>query len=301
MLNFWKKPQQWQVITILGLGVFALSTAAIFIRLAMEEAGMQGVGFSLFVAASRLLLASLILSPVLPRVNLKCSSKAFAYAVGAGLFLAAHFATWITSLSFTSIAASTTIVTTTPLWVAIFAWLGFGENLSKKTWVGVVISLVGGGLIALGGAEGNAFGSNPLLGDGLALLGAWCVSLYLLLGREAQRSGLGVGGYVAIAYTVGALVLLPFPLLFGVSYFGYSSTVYLYLFALALLSQVFGHTTLNWAISWVSPTFVTLGVLFEPIGSCLLGILLFGEVPGVLVLVGAGVLLTGVAIAIFNR
>ncbi|MDB9315071.1 DMT family transporter [Spirulina sp. CS-785/01] len=302
MSIFSQQPRPWQVSLVLGLGVFAVSTAAIFIRLAMQEAQMQGVGFSLFVAATRLLFAAGVLLPGWRTVRqTQVSRKAWGYAVGAGVVLAAHFVAWVTSLSFTSIAASTTLVTTNPVWVTILAWWWFGERLSQLTIFGIILSLLGGGLIAWGGAEGSSVGSNPLLGDGLALMGAWCVSLYFLLGREAQREGLGTGSYVVVAYTVAALVLLPLPLLWGTAYWGYPGTVYLYILLMALISQVFGHTVFNWAVRWVSPTFVTLGILFEPVGSSGLGFLVFGEVPGMLVVVGAMVLLLGVAIAIFGN
>lgn len=126
------------------------------------------------------------------------------------------------------------------------------------------------------------------------------VSLYLLLGREAQRRGLGIGSYVAVAYTTGALVLLPLPLIFGVNYVGYPVAVYLYILCMAVASQVVGHTTINWAVRWISPTLVTLAILFEPVGSSFLGYLIFEELPGLLVLVGAVVLLSGVAIAVYT-
>jgi drug/metabolite transporter (DMT)-like permease len=127
------------------------------------------------------------------------------------------------------------------------------------------------------------------------------ISLYLLLGREAQRRGLGIGTYVAVAYSAGAFVLLPLPLLFGSNYVGYPFAVYLYIFFMAIAAQVVGHTTINWAMRWISPTFVTLAILFEPVSSSFLGFLVFNELPGLLVLAGAVVLLGGVAIAISGR
>lgn len=125
-------------------------------------------------------------------------------------------------------------------------------------------------------------------------------SLYFLLGREAQRRGLGIGSYVVVAYSTGALVLLPLPFLFGSTYVGYPVTVYFYILLMAIASQVLGHTSLNWAVRWISPTLVTLGILFEPVSSSLLGFLIFQEVPGWLVLLGAIVLLIGVALAVLG-
>lgn len=297
-----KQPLPWQVGLVLVAGVFAVSTAAIFIRLAIASAGVRGVGFSLFLSASRLAIASLLLLPAWR--NLKpsqLSPGALRYAAAAGICLAAHFATWITSLSFTSIAASTTLVTTNPVWVALLCWLWFKEKLTRLTVVGIGVAFVGGVLIALGDTGAVSAGNNPPLGNFLALVGAWMASLYFLLGREAQRRGLGIGSYVVVAYSTGALVLLPLPLIVGSNYVGYPVAVYAYILLMAVLSQVVGHTTLNWAVRWISPTLVTLAILFEPVGSSFLGYLIFNEVPGLLVLVGAGVLLSGVAIALAGR
>jgi drug/metabolite transporter (DMT)-like permease len=280
------------------VGVLAVSTAAIWIRLAMATAGVSGVGFSLVLAASRLTLASLLLIPTWHRVPWRQISRgSIAYACAAGVFLALHFATWITSLSYTSIAAATTLVTSNPLWVALLSWLWFGEKPTFRTALGIGVALMGGILISLAGVEGTTTSSNPLLGNLLALVGAWTVSFYLLLGREAQRQGLGLGGYGILAYGSAALVLLPLPGLFGASYVGFPSAVYFYILMTALLPQLVGHTSINWAVRWVSPTLVTLMILFEPVFASILGYWIFGEVPTFWVLVGALVLLIGVAIA----
>lgn len=292
------KPSNWKVSLILAIGVFAVSTAAIWIRLALDAAGVRGVGFSLVLAASRLTLAGFMLIPAWRNIDRShWQTRAIAYAAASGVVLALHFATWITSLSYTSIAASTTIVTTNPVWVALFSWLWFQEKPSRKSLIGIAIALIGGAIVGLGDISSSNAGSNPLLGNFLALFGSWAVSWYLLLGREAQRRGMGIGGYSAIAYGTSALVLLPMPLLFGARYTGYPSEVYLYILLMAILPQLVGHTSFNWAVRWISPTFVTLAILFEPVYASVFGYWVFGEVPGMSVLVGAVLLLTGVAIA----
>ena len=211
--------------------------------------------------------------------------------------MALHFAFWITSLSYTSVAASTALVTTNPVWVTLFGWLFFREAPSGLTLLGIGIALLGGLLIGLGDAQGGS-GSNPLLGDILALLGAVAASLYFLLGREAQRRGLSILEYVRLAYTAAALLLLPLPYLFGGGYGGYPLAVYGYILLMALLPQLVGHTSFNWATRHIPPVLVTLAILFEPVGASLLAFLLFGELPGVQVLLGALVLLLGVGLAV---
>ncbi|MDY6936521.1 MAG: DMT family transporter [Cyanobacteriota bacterium] len=292
-----KPPQTWQILVILTIAILAVSTSAIWIRLAMVEANIRGVGFSLTVAAARLTLAALILVPIRGSKVSQAPAIAIGYAVAAGLFLALHFGTWITSLSYTSIVASTALVTTNPLWVALLEWLWFGRKPTRRITLGITIALCGGFLISSGGAENTTVGTQPWLGNLLAIIGSWAVSFYLLLGREAQKRGLSLGGYSTIAYTVAALVLLPLPLVFGMSYTGYSHRVYAYLLLMALLPQLVGHAGINWAMRWVSPTLVTLAVLFEPAIASGLGYWIFGEVPTFGVFIGAAVLLVGVAIA----
>ncbi|MCU0535002.1 MAG: DMT family transporter [Hydrococcus sp. Prado102] len=295
------KPQQWQVGSILGIGVLAVSTAAIFIRLSTEAAGVRGVEFSLFLAASRLIIAAIALLPAWKQlIQTQVLKTAYYYATGAGLCLAVHFATWISSLSYTSIAASTTIVTTNPIWVSLLSWIWFKDKPTKLTALGIAVALVGGIFITVADKNVGGNSSNPLLGDLLALFGAWMASLYLILGREAQRSGLNISSYITVAYSVAAIVLLPLPWLFGTGYIGYPNLVYVYVFLMAILSQLIGHTSFNWAVRWISPTFVTLVLLFEPISSSFLGFVLFKEVPPALVLLGGVILLVGVAIAILG-
>ncbi|NJO21474.1 MAG: DMT family transporter [Spirulinaceae cyanobacterium RM2_2_10] len=286
---------------VLLLGVCAVSTGAIFVRGAIAAAGQGGVPFSLFIAAMRMSIAALVFTPAWRQVRRRSPSRrAWGLAIAAGLVLALHFAAWISSLSFTSIAASTTLVTTNPVWVALLAWGCWGERPRRGTALGIAIALGGGVLVAWGGA-GESSGSQPLLGNLLALIGAWGASLYFLLGSAAQRQGLGVGSYAAIAYSTAAIALLPLPLLFGDGYAGYPSAVYLFAVLAALVPQVLGHTSCNWALRWLSPTLVTLGILFEPVSSSLLGWFFFQEVPGSLVLVGAPILLAGVAIAVLSQ
>ncbi|MGI0486262.1 DMT family transporter [Pantanalinema rosaneae CENA516] len=297
-----KAPSHWQIGLVLMIGILAASTAAILIRLAIAAAAIQGVGFSLVLAASRLTIASIVLLPTWRSIQRRPPAiAAYQAAAAAGLALAIHFATWITSLSYTSIAASTTLVTTNPIWVALFSWIWWRELPSRLTLAGIAIALSGGILISLGSESSTVISSQPWLGNGLALMGAWAASAYFLFGREAQRQGMGIGGYATVAYTVAAIVLLPLPLLMGTSYRGYPTLTYGYMVLMALLPQLVGHTSFNWAVRWVSPTLVTLVILFEPVISSILGYWLFREVPGVTVLAGAGVMLLGVALAAVNR
>lgn len=295
------KPSLSQIAIVLVIGIFGVSLAAVWIRLAVDVAAPSSkIGFSLFLAASRLIIAVPILLPIWKNLSRsKVNSKAYGYAIAAGICLAVHFATWITSLAYTSIAASTVLVTTNPIWVGLFSWWWYGEKLTRRGICGIGVALVGGTIIAIADSNGGGSYSNPILGDVLALIGAVMSSLYIIFGSRAQRKGLNTGNYVAIAYSTAALGLLPTPFLYDTGYFGYKPSVYLYVLLMAVLSQVIGHTSLNWAVRWISPTLVSLSLLFEPVVASLVGALVFKEIPSLGLLLGGLIIL--VAIAIFLR
>jgi drug/metabolite transporter (DMT)-like permease len=294
------KPARSQILLVVVIGIIGVSLAAIWVRLAVETVLLDNkVGFSLFLAASRMILAAIILLPTWKNLKLdRTKTNAYYYAIAAGLCLAIHFATWITSLAYTSIAASTVLVTTNPLWVGLFSWWWYREKLSLQASIGIGIALFGGVIIAIADSNTGGSYSNPILGDMLALIGAVMSSLYIIFGSQAQRRGLDTGGYIAIAYSTAALCLLPLPFLFGVSYFGYESKVYLYVLLMAVMSQVIGHTSLNWSVRWISPTVISLSLLFEPVVASLAGAVIFGEVPSINVLLGGCIILGGIGVFI---
>lgn len=294
------KPRRSQILLVVVIGIIGVSLAAIWVRLAIETVLPDNkVGFSLFLAASRMILAAIILLPTWKNLKLdRAKPAAYYYAIAAGLCLAIHFATWITSLAYTSIAASTVLVTTNPIWVGLFSWWWYGEKLSLQGIIGIALALCGGLIMAIADSGNGGSYSNPILGDLLALIGAVMSSLYIIFGSQAQRRGLDTGNYVAIAYSTAAFCLLPLPFLFGASYFGYEGKVYLYICLMAVMSQVIGHTSLNWSVRWISPTVISLSLLFEPVVASLTAAIVFQEIPSTDLLLGGLVILWGIGVFI---
>ena len=299
------QPTRAKLIAVLTVGVLAVSMSAIFIRYARDSSQSSSGAFGVLIAAGRIAVASLLTAPIgfaaisrerrtlAPRVF----RKAVWLAVAAGVSLSAHFAFWITSLSFTSVAASTTIVTTNPIWLSIFAWLVWKQIPSRGVIVGIAIAFAGGVLVAVGdGIAGNDTGSSSAFSN--PLLGAFAVSSYYLLGKAAQGHGLSLSAYTGIAYTTAAVALAPLPALFGMAYTGYPLETYLWIAFLGLVPQVIGHTSFNWAVRYLSPAIVTMVILLEPIGSSIAAVILFNEIPGVWTITGAVLLLIGVFVAI---
>ncbi len=282
-------PPTTRVSLVLAAAIAAISLAAIFIRLA----DAPGVVIALY----RMVLASLVMAPLAVRGlrRTPLDGRSALLTLAAGVLLGIHFATWITSLNLTSVAASVTLVTTSPLWVALFAWLFTGRAPSFSVLIGVVLAVGGAAVIGFGDLGG---GTAPLLGDALALIGAASAAGYLLLGRTVQRSGVGLDAYAGVAYAVAALVLLPLPALLALPYTGYPVTSLAWIALLALVPQLVGHNGINYAMRHLDPTLVATTTLLEPVGSTLLALAVFGEVPSALTLVGAAVLLAGVVFTV---
>ncbi len=268
----------------------SVSVAAIFIRLAEAE--------PLTFAAYRLSLgAALVAVPTLlrSRAGLRALRRAdMPLLVLSGLFLAAHFVLWITSLSLTSVASSVLLVTTTPVFVALASHLWLRERVGRLTAAAVALTLAGGAVLAAGGWAGE---DRRVLGDGLALLAAVAVAGYILAGRRA-RSRIANLPYVTVVYTVTAVVLLVAAVGTGVPMLGLPAETYFWIAASALLPQAIGHTLLNWGLGHASATSVAMAVRAEPVIATLLAIVVLGEIPPWTVVPGGALVLAGVYLAI---
>jgi len=216
-------------------------------------------------------------------------------ALLSGLFLALHFATWITSLKYTSVLSSVVLVQISPVFVALGSFLLLKERLSALTLVGILATLSGGVIIA---AHDFSLSQSSLTGNLLAVAGALGAAGYFLAGRKL-RTNIDTLRYVSAVYSTAALSLLLLTGLSGNSFIGYSRTDYLLFAAIAIIPQVVGHTSLNWALKYFSATAVAVITLGEPIGAALLAFVILGEPLGLIKIVGATVILSGVVMVLF--
>jgi len=279
---------------VLAVGVAAVSAAAVFSRYAQTDAP------SLTIAAYRLALATLFLLPVawLRRRRELSGLKAsdWCWALAAGVFLAVHFATWITSLEYTSVASSVVLVSTSPLWVALFAWLFLGEPLTPSLLGGLSLALGGSAIISFAEAR-SGVSPRPLLGNVLALGGALAVSGYWLIGRRLRRH-LSLLPYVTLVYGFAALTLLAAAMLLRQPLTGFKTATYGWFLLLALIPQLLGHSSFNWALAHLPAAYVAIATLGEPVGAALLAFLLLGETPSVLKLAAAALIMAGIFLAL---
>ncbi|MCG9886138.1 MAG: DMT family transporter [Cyanobacteria bacterium] len=300
------RPPAIALLLTVAVGVLAVSTAGVLTRFAMGAADRFDGPFAVALAAGRLLFAALLLGPAwveLGRSRGRTHPLAYGFAIAAGLLLALHFGCWMTSLAYTTVAASTVLVTTNPIWIALIQWLLGQGRPSVKTGLGIAVALAGSAILALGSGDAteSAIASQPLLGNSLALVGAIAASGYLILGQRAQGAGLSIQGYAAIAYGTAAIALIPLPILGGVPLTGQPPAVYGWLVAMAVVPQVIGHTSLNWSMRWLAPDLVALAILFEPVGASLLAWLWLKEVPSAATGIGAIAIGTGVLLATRDR
>lgn len=293
----------------LGLGLCAVSTASIFIRYAQSDGAP-----SLAIAAWRLTLASLALLPLVLwryRAELRAlTPRAWGLAVVSGAFLGLHFATWISSLAYTTVASSVVLVSASPLFVALISAAALREWPTRPVQLGLAIALAGMLLIGLvdlctpNGCPAPAalLQGRAFIGNLLALAGAVTVAVYYSVGRalrtpRAGRPSMSLILYIFLTYGTASLTLLASTLLARVPLGGYTPRAWLWFGLLALIPQLLGHSSFNWALKYLPATYVSVTVLGEPIGSTLLAICLLGEMPAPLKIAGGALILAGILIA----
>jgi drug/metabolite transporter (DMT)-like permease len=250
----------------------------------------------LVIAACRLSIASLVLAPLaLSRKRGELAAltrRELGLALFSGLFLSLHFATWISSLEYTSVASSVVLVTTTPLWVALLSPFTLREPVSRAQMIGMLVALVGGVVIGVSDS-GDSAASNPLLGDLLALAGAMMAASYILIGRRLRKK-MSLVSYTFLVYGAAAVMLVIYMLVGGYSPLGYPAVTYLWFVLLALIPQLLGHSSINWALGYLSAASVSTILLGEPIGSTILAVILLNETPGIVKIFGAALILAGI-------
>ena len=271
---------------VLLTGVVAVSFAAIFIRLADAP--------SLVIATYRLTLASLILAPVglvrcWPELR-DLDRKDLLWASFSGVFLTLHFAFWIASLDYTTVASSVVFVATNPLFVGVASHFFTEDRLTALTFGGIMLAVLGGMII---GWTDVQLGGRALWGDCLALLGAAMAAGYFMAGRRL-RPKVSLLAYVTVVYSMAAVGALLLSVLTVQKLTGYSTETYVMFLLLAVGPQIIGHSSFNWALRHVSAATVGVTTLGEPIGSTILAYFILQEAPTLLKLGGAALILAGI-------
>jgi drug/metabolite transporter (DMT)-like permease len=279
-------------LVLLAVGVLAVSFSSVLVRLATDDGAPP-----LAIAFYRCAFAAAILLPVAlirHREQLRTlPRRRWLLLLASGVALAAHFATWIPSISLTTIAASAVLVQTTPVWVAVFGRF-LGERPTRGAVLGVGVALLGTLVISGGGFEG---GTRAIAGDLLAVAGAVFAAVYVMLGRSLRQE-LSVTTYTGVVYSVSAVVLAGVMAVAGTPFSGFTAEVWLLLALITAGPQFGGHTVFNYLLEHLRAQVVAVALLAEPVGATILAFAVLGEAPGALTIVGGAIVLVGVYLAI---
>jgi drug/metabolite transporter (DMT)-like permease len=274
---------------LLALGVVAVSFSAVLIRWAHAP--------SLAIAMYRNAIAAALVVPLaLARHRRELAGltrRQALLAAASGAMLAVHFATWIPSLSYTSVAASVVLVTTQPVWTAL-AGRALGERMPLAALGGIALALVGAAVVSGGDFTVS---SRAAFGDLLALVGAITAAGYFLVGRNLRQE-LSLLPYVAIAYTTSALLLAVVVAVSGTPFTGFPARTWGLFVLMALVPHILGHTVFNYLLRHLQATIVAVGIMGEPVGASLLALAFLGEIPRWTAAVGGALILAGIYVAI---
>lgn len=277
----------------LVLGVIALSASAIFVKIASAPSSAT--------AFYRLFITAVVLLPFLVFDRKKCAQlralrpSQMGLIVLSGLLLAVHYVMWFESLRYTSVSSSTVLVALQPLFSLLFGFLFLREKAKKSAVVGCLIAIAGSCIIGWGDFQVSA---DALLGDVLALAAAGVISLYFLIGQVVRKEICAVT-YSVPGYFSSAAFLLLYALLKGDALTGYTGSTWGAFLGLAFISTIGGQFIFNLLLKNISATAVTMSILGEPVGTCVLAYFILGERIAPRQLLGIVVILCGLSVFFF--
>ena len=280
-----EKQNKVALFIILTIGVISVGVSSILIRLTNAE--------PIVIAIYRLTLSAIMVAPIYLFYPKKISLKEALIFLPLGALLSLHFTLWIYSLKFTTVASSTVLVTTNPIFVPIFSYLFYKRRIKKELIIGIAIAISGSIFIAL---SSRSSGTSHMLGNILALLGAIGVSLYLTFGKEV-RNKYDLIPYIFFTYSFSAIILILIGIITRQKFFGYDMHTYLMFFLVAFIPQILGHTAYDYSLKFLDPSFIAVTILGEPVIATIGAYFILKETPSTLEIIGACLILLGIYIS----
>jgi len=278
-----KTPSKYLIL----VGTLFTSLSSIIIRFSAAPA--------LVISAYRMLFTCLmLLLPVILNNRKEFYSvkrNDFLMCILSGIFLALHYASWISSIHMTTIANSTVLVACSPMFVALANYFIIKEKFTFKMIASIVLSLTGTLIIAMGSSGGA--GSNMMMGNALAFLGAIFIAGYLVIGGIIRKN-MSAGVYVFIVYSVSAITLFLMCFVTNTPVYPYPAKEFILFIALAFFCSILGHTVYNYLVKYVSSTLISISTLSEPIFASIMAMFFFKEVPSIYTLAGGMIIITGI-------
>lgn len=274
---------------IVMLGVMGVSLSPIFVRYSTAP--------SMVLVLYRVFFAAVLLTPyVLWRCRgelKKLRRRELLLCLLSGLFLGLHFVFYFESLRRTSIAAAAVLINTEAIFVTLGTVLFMKARLPKAAWLAVALTFAGSVVVAMADASE---GGTALLGNLLALTGAFFGSLYTMTGTVCRRDGMSTMTYSYFLYGSAALTVLVFVLVSGTPVTGYAPVNLLTTLGMAVCCTIAGHSIYSWGLKFLPASFVSSAKMMEPVFASVWGFLLFGENPGFLVILGGAIVIAGIAL-----
>lgn len=281
------------VFLALLIAICAISCASLLIRIADAP--------PLTIAFYRVLIATCLYGPVaIVKSQYREFSKSHVGAViVAGICLAAHFGFWITSLFFTSVASSVSLVNTSPIFVILFSKLTgkfSSEGVSRPgiLWIGVILGILGS--TGLAGSDLIDPSKHSFIGDLLAVMGAVSLAGYLLAGRTVGSS-VPFALYLTCVYGLASVILFIACLLTLSPLLNFRWNTLFVILLIGLIPQGIGHSLLNWTLRRLPASLVSLFVIAEPIGATILAAIFLKEYPSITNTVFMVIIISGILIS----
>ena len=283
--------------------ILTMIFSAAFTPIAIRITQSEGVP-SLVIVLIRLWLVSLALLPwILTRYRREISSltaRQIALSGISGFWLALNLLLLFVSLEYTSVLMTSLLRRTTPLWIVLPEILIFGVVFSRRFWLSLPLTLIGVVLVGLGGLSAIEAGSDPLLGGALALIGSLCFGAYLLIGRQLNNV-IPPLLYSFLVFSSAALVTSVFVAFSGTPVTGYSARGYLWVVIVTILAQAMGHLLMNLALQHFTATALAIILQIAVVGSAVIALFLFGEIPSLVQIIGSALVIYGVVIATIEQ
>lgn len=280
---------------VLIFGVFALSTSAIFVKLADAPPAITAFYRLLFTLL--LLLPTVLFSRTRREEFHSLGKKQWILSVLAGILLAIHYILWFESLNYTSVASSTVIVTLQPLFSILLGFFFLKERQNRVALAGCFIAIAGSCIIGYGDFQS---GSQALFGDLLALLAAAFISVYFFIGQQMRKTT-SATLYSVLGYSGSVIFLAIYALVKQEPFFSYASISWRCFFGLAFVSTIFGQFLFNLLLKWLSATTISMSILGEPVGTCILAFFILHESIGAQQGIGMAVILGGLTLYFLSR
>lgn len=283
-----------KVFAALAAGLIAFGFAPILVRTTPETP-------ALVLASYRTVFAVLMLLPYW--LHTKGSSKTHFTGIRkerlmivlAGVCLGLHFACWISSLYYTSVASASVLVTIHPVILILVERLWFKRSFVLTTWLGVLFAFAGSVLLGISDSQIEQNFANPLLGNALAFSAALIFVIYLLIGQKIRQKREWID-YVFPVYFYTAVTCVALALVFGNNLLNISAVGIAAGAGLAFGPQILGHGSMNFAVKYVSPTLLSTLILIEPLFASILAFFLFAEMPPVTSIIAMCIILTGIGL-----